>query len=99
VKLFGCFEVFGVLEQMRAVRVTFAMVEGVWSAESAELPEWMAVGDTFEEALRLAAEGLTLFLQEPVRVVPTIVGTSTWPGILSGGDMQNVGKELVTRAA
>jgi hypothetical protein len=80
--------------------VTFAMVDGVWSAETADLPEWMGVGDTFGDALKLAGEALTLFLEEPVRIVPMIVGTSTWPGILNGGDLQkNLGRDVVPRAA
>jgi predicted RNase H-like HicB family nuclease len=84
---------------MRAVEVTFALVDGKWSAESAELPEWMAVGDTFAAAMKLAADGLAFSLESPVRIVPVLVGAYEWPGILSAGDTQNVGRDVVHRAA
>jgi predicted RNase H-like HicB family nuclease len=85
---------------MRAVEVTFALVDGKWSAESAELPEWMAVGDTFTDAMKLASEGLEFFLAGAVRVVPVVVGTSSvWPVEPSPGLTENAGPAVVSRAA
>ena len=82
---------------MRAVRVDFSPVDGVWSFETNELPDWMGVADTFPEALEQAREGLTFFLEEPVRVIPVLVGSTVWPAPPTAGDTFNVGGGVVRR--
>ena len=83
---------------MRKVRVTFTQVEGVWSAESEDVPEWLAVGSSFGEVQDLAEEGLAFYLDEDsVRVVPVVIGSVVWPTKPWGGPTNNGTSENVPR--
>lgn len=53
---------------MRRVRVKYTVeVEG-WTAESSDVENWTAFGDSLEEVRELAREALPLVLGEPVRL-------------------------------
>ena len=77
---------------MKRVLVIFRHVDGTWTAESEDAPEWIGVADTFDEAMALTMEGLPFLLDEPVVVVPEVVGQD-WPANW-GGVTGNTGHEV-----
>ncbi len=54
---------------METIRVIHHLEEGVWWAESPDLPRWYAAGGTFEETRRLAEEGVRFALERDDLVV------------------------------
>ena len=47
---------------MQTIRVIHHCEDGVWWAESPEVPNWTAGGDTFEESRQLTEEGIRFAL-------------------------------------
>ena len=50
-------------ETMEPIRVLHYPVEDTWCSESPDIPRWMAVADTFDEARQLAEEGVRFALE------------------------------------
>lgn len=71
---------------MRTVRVVYDhRDEGGWTAESPDVPGFLAYDDDFEEVRRLAHEGLRLhFVGEPVLVYDPTVYFENAGGIFHG---------------
>jgi predicted RNase H-like HicB family nuclease len=49
-------------QPMNRIRVIYEQDEDAWTATSPEVPGWTAVGETYEEAHRLAEEGVRFAL-------------------------------------
>lgn len=54
---------------MDTIRVLYRVEGGIWSAESPDIENWLAVGDTFEECRQLAEEGVRFALERENLVV------------------------------
>jgi len=48
---------------MDQIRIIYEQDEDTWVATSPEVPNWTVVGDSYEEAYRLAEEGVRFALE------------------------------------
>lgn len=51
------------------IAVVFHYEDGKWWAEAADVPDYVAWADTFDELRALVAEGLEFHLERPVEIV------------------------------
>ena len=63
---------------MNRIRVIYEQDDGTWVATSPEIPDWTAVGASYEEAQQLAEEGVRFALdREDVEVRHYVPAGST----------------------
>lgn len=58
---------------MDTIRVIHHCEDGIWWAESPDVPQWSAGGDTFEECRQLSEEGVRFALEREDLVVEHFV--------------------------
>jgi predicted RNase H-like HicB family nuclease len=56
-------------EDVDPIRVIHHVEDGLWWAESPDVPRWLAAGGTFEETRQLAEEGVRFALERDDLVV------------------------------
>lgn len=54
---------------MDTIRVLYRVEDDIWSAESPDIENWLAVANSFEECRRLAEEGVRFALEREDLVV------------------------------
>ena len=65
---------------MDRIRVIHHYEDGSWWAESPDVPEWTAAADTYEDAHRLAEEGIRFALERDDVAVEHFVPAETPAG-------------------
>lgn len=64
---------------MATVRVIHHLEDGVWWAESPDIPQWTGGGDSYDESHRLAEEGVRFALERDDVTIEHFVPAGSLP--------------------